>query len=244
MIDSLTLLPMDGKPALGVGWTLILEFQFYLLCALVIIVGWQRHLLWVLGLVCVLALALEVVGLRVGHGYVLSSFNIEFLAGALAWRYRGALLRLPAWLTLPLALLLFAGLSWYLDAVASGITPRLTGLRELAGGVMGCALIAGLDRWERDRRVSASAVGRWGMRIGSASFSVYLAHLFVLATFARVGGLFVDAPVPMLGVLQAAAVMLAVWLPMQFAERIELPIYRRMSSSLTDQPALTAARAW
>jgi exopolysaccharide production protein ExoZ len=158
---SLTLLPTDGYPFYDIGWSLQHEFAFYVLAAMLVPWGGVR----------VLAFAL-IVGVCLDHAFELPwylhqyfKYYPDFLAGVAVF----ATYRLwPAWGALPplaLSAATFTLLSFFAGAPANYFPVAVY-----------FALIAFLNL----RAASTTALGRFGMLLGDASYSIYLIHPLVL----------------------------------------------------------------
>jgi len=156
-LATLTLAPIDVRPALNVAWTLQHEILFYLLFGLF----YYSRLLW-LGLgVWALALIANLPHL------IFDPINLEFLFGiaaCLAYSHGRA-----HW-----GLLLLAPLA----AAAAWLTKS-----EIVLGVMFALIIAPVAQLERARHFT---VGRPLILLGAASYSLYLAHLPVVSVVSRI----------------------------------------------------------
>jgi exopolysaccharide production protein ExoZ len=227
IVQSVFLIPQGQSPALGVGWTLVHEFLLYWLCALLILCGLNRRLPQVLVLMSLLALILLPLNISLLHGYLLSTYNIEFLFGALAFSWIKTASRIYPLLQLAAAILIYALVCKELDlGVDSAV---LTGtLRPLGFGLVGFLLLSSFQGLDQRHSVLESRMGLLAARIGDASYTLYLSHWFVLSVM---GKLLALAPKVSVVALIAwhcfsivAAVTFAVWL----AEHAELPLHKRL----------------
>jgi exopolysaccharide production protein ExoZ len=157
------------RPVLPVGWTLTYEFLFYLFfaAALALRVDVLRVVIPGLGLIAVLAL------MRRDHWpnwtILFDTIVVEFVFGVALgkWTLRG--FRLPPVIAGGLAL---AGLASII------LLPMVSeNIRVLTWGIPAFAIVAGVVSLEP---FVASALPRWLLSLGDASYSIYLSHGFVL----------------------------------------------------------------
>jgi peptidoglycan/LPS O-acetylase OafA/YrhL len=226
VLGSLFLVPQSRAPALTVGWTLIHEFLFYWLCALSVLIGVNRRLPQVLAGLSFTAVVLALLNIRLGYGYVLSPFIIEFLCGALAFRVGGKLAPVPPWVQLAAALVIYLGMSMALDAHPELAVSSV--MRSAGFGVVGFMLITGLGAAEHRPGWLKWAGGALLVRIGDASYTLYLCHWFVLSALGKLLIFAPDLPVAVLVLWQAACVAAAIAVALIMAEHWELPMHRRL----------------
>jgi exopolysaccharide production protein ExoZ len=161
-------------PILDVGWTLTFEMYFYLLCSLVIWrVGGKRIFPWVFVLLAVCA---SVSLTLAGSGSLLSSILsspllIEFAGGVLLAHFgTRAMQGRTAWA------LIAAGIAGLAGSI---FAPDPMTWRVLYWGVPGFLLVWGAIHIPANTRSMRS---RFFVFLGTASYSIYLAHpFFVLA---------------------------------------------------------------
>jgi exopolysaccharide production protein ExoZ len=226
ILCSLFLIPQNLFPVLGVGWTLVYEFQFYLLCSLCVILRLNHRLLELLVPISILAVVLSLSHVSVWHGYALSTFNIEFFFGALVYRLgKDITERFPIFQIL-LAVAGYILLSYTLDK--NGLGEASTIARPIGGGLIGMLLISGLIGVDSRYSVSTSIAGRVLMRIGDASYTLYLLHWFVLSMMGKVIGFVPGAPVAVVATWHILSIATAIVIAVIFAERIELPFHKKL----------------
>ncbi len=242
--------PTYGYGFLIVAWTLTYELYFYAMFALALALSRRARCDRALSLLGLMLLPMVGLQLWLGGFTVLATglpdwrsladlpgasllgvaanpMLLEFLVGVgLAWIYARLPARLPVAPTRGLALLLLgAGLSWFASFQARGV-PVDHGF-ALAGGpsllvVLG---ILGLQLSTRGTAGGAlqNSAGRALMRMGDASYSLYLIHPVLrslLITAAVHAGLTVGAGLSVLGVF------LSIALALPFHRWIELPSQR------------------
>jgi exopolysaccharide production protein ExoZ len=207
VIYSMTLLPHtdNAQPFLPVTWSLEFEIMFYFLAVLIV----PLFRVW--------GLAIVLFGL-VYWAYVappdfftfhlVRTLNADFLAGVLAYLFRKPLSYLPPLILIPV------GLFGYYSAVVLFILP-------FSASIGGLLLVTGLanaklswDRWPL----------RWLVKVGDASYSLYLLHFLVIWIFVnltqRIGGLPAWTAEPM----RFAYLGICVWLALLSYRLIERPI--------------------
>ena len=159
------------EPILLVGWSLNFEMAFYLLFALALVM--RRPPVWVVGVPLMLAGLIDLLGPAASQpwvAYYRRSVLLEFAGGMLLARFLPQLRRVPSWVALGIVLLAFRPLWTFQEAT-------IITMRGVVWGVPAIAVVAGVlsleARWGR-------YVPRWALRIGDASYSIYLVHTFVL----------------------------------------------------------------
>lgn len=223
MAKSFLILPQQGFPILGVGWTLEHEILFYLGVALMLATvgsgrGARIGLAWLLTALGAVGLALgwpagPVPGAStLGAAFLTHVFNPFMLAFALGWLVRELEGRRAADLALqvlPPALILL----WAVWEAPSGKLMPLW--RIAAAGLVFAGFILVRQALQKDSRFGRSMV-----LLGEASFSIYLSHWFVLSAGGKLlGGLGVpasyDVVVRLVGVALALAIGVAFYLALE-----------------------------
>ncbi len=159
------------EPILLVGWSLNFEMAFYLLFALALFL--RRPPLWLVGAPLAFAAVIDLLGVPASQpwvAYYRRSILLEFAGGMLLAHLLPQLRKVPWWAALGVVLLAFRPL-WFFQE------PTILSMRGLVWGVPAVAVVGGIlsleHRWGR-------YVPRWALRIGDASYSIYLVHTFVL----------------------------------------------------------------
>ncbi len=191
IMTSLILAPYPAPPVLPVAWTLVYEMTFYTLFATVIFFG-RRAFLAFAGW-SILIFATIVMG-QVNNwpwgadipwpaSYLLSDYNLEFLAGILCTVIiRRAPLPKPG-------LVLAFGTGGFITLMLF-LSPWASPLLYRAGfGLTACLCIIGLVQLEASGKLH---VGRFARQYGSASYSIYLAHGVAQSFFLSIGWRFMS----------------------------------------------------
>ncbi|WP_363331152.1 acyltransferase family protein [Bradyrhizobium sp.] len=154
---------------LPVGWTLTYEFLFYLLFAAALAMRVDVLRIVVPGLGLFAAVALVRVETWPAWTILFDTIVVEFVFGVMLakWTLRG--FRLPTTLAGGLVLGGFA-LILVLPMVSENT-------RVLSWGIPAFAIVAGAVSLEP---LAPPALPRWLLRLGDASYSIYLSHGFVL----------------------------------------------------------------
>jgi peptidoglycan/LPS O-acetylase OafA/YrhL len=170
------------------GWSITVEFHFYLLLPLLLAAVWGTPSSWAALLVAVAAFR-AILWLVNGEVQFLAYWTIfgrldQFLLGMLAWRYSERLRgqHLPAAIAVAV---LFAFFTWFTKT--GGLLEKAPGLASsshpiwiigpMLEGLCYATLIAYYDQTAKPRPTGLSAfVGR----IGEYSYSIYLLHFFVV----------------------------------------------------------------
>lgn len=160
------------SPVLVPGWTLNFEMLFYLCFAIALLVSRERRLLTLIGVIGVVAICAWFVR---EQSAVARFFHparlLEFVAGVgIAWQLE----RYPLKVGKPLlSVFIVTGIAMIVVAEASHVPDRYW--------IIACGatlIIFGLVVLERD--FGAASWG-WLKRLGDASYSIYLTHVFVIA---------------------------------------------------------------
>jgi peptidoglycan/LPS O-acetylase OafA/YrhL len=160
------------RPVLALGWTLNYEMLFYFVFALALNFRMARGIAFLTILLLGAVLAHVTLGLEGVLGFWTDPLVLEFVLGA----YLGLIYRTRAALSGPLALVLAAAgvLALTLHFETLG---QLAGIRELVFGIPALMIVAAATLGPE---LPESFLTRWGVRVGDASYALYLVHPFVL----------------------------------------------------------------
>jgi peptidoglycan/LPS O-acetylase OafA/YrhL len=189
VLRSVVLWPSSVQPVLGVAWTLTYEMFFYVLFGCLIVAG--RWAMWLLPAWALAILVAQLwAPLAFPIGFILSPYNLEFLAGiacALLLHDRPAV---PSPWQVPIGALAF-GVALFMPHVQD---PPIVG--RLVFGACSVVILTGM--------VGAQARGRISLPqplllLGAASYAIYLIHpvaiSFLCQLVIRLGGRHLSADV-------------------------------------------------
>lgn len=167
------------SPIYGLGWTLNYEMAFYLLFAVMIGLSVRRPVLVMAGLLGVLALIGFFVPPIFAQAYFYTrTLLIEFVLGAgLCLVFRSGA-RLPT--TAGAALMLLGLAGWLIAGLSLPVHDGTTNLRGLAWGVPAALILMAIALTPAISGAFEAPSASWLRRLGDASFSLYLCHLFVI----------------------------------------------------------------
>lgn len=176
LLGAFTLFPTYNElgniqPIVGVGWTLSFEVLFYFVFALAILIGFRWGMLFVAAVFAFLVFAPLPVGDSALGLFLTAPILLEFPAGMLIGYAVVLGLRPPRWLLLGCITLAFAGYG------ADIIFDFDYSYRYLFRGIPSALLIFGLIFWEIK---FGFKVPLWVVKLGDASYSVYLLHTIVI----------------------------------------------------------------
>ena len=191
ILSSFLLLPSHTLPLVMVGWTLIHEMYFYLIFFLMFLLISERQLPYT-----ILSWGLGVVLLNV---YLKSSgpfmsiishpLTIEFIGGCLLAiiYYKKDVKIKSSILILLVSLSLFASFYRYLSYQnITGFVEQLGWWRIIIFGIPALLTVYGFTRAERNGYVIHSSL----IKVGDASYSIYLSHILTLSAIGRIWGMF------------------------------------------------------
>lgn len=236
IVCSLLILPQQGYPVLGVGWTLEHEILFYALFAALMAIGAQRRVLEILCMLGLAGMVLRLNGpIRFWDWHLLSPLQMQFAAGVFVYRFQKPLSRFSVKMLLTITVLSFisARLTGTYGS-ASAVNQTIVGDTSswfpiIASGVAFGALLAAALRFDDSGTYARHMVWRRMTMIGDASFTLYLSHQFVLIAFGKVSErMLVSSPWYVAELYRVVAICAAVLTAMWIYSHIERPILRRM----------------
>jgi peptidoglycan/LPS O-acetylase OafA/YrhL len=130
------------------------------------------------------------------------------------------------WWRLAMAFIVYLFVSIGLDSHPELATSSV--LRSAGFGLVGFLLITGAIAAEHRYGWINSAFGALSVRIGDASYTLYLSHWFVLSGLGKLLLFMPNLPLPLLVAWQGACIIAAVALALAIAEHWELPLHRRL----------------
>jgi peptidoglycan/LPS O-acetylase OafA/YrhL len=236
---SYLILPQNGWPILGVGWTLEHEMMFYGLVALVMLHFSMRPpikfaVAWLL-------IGIGVIGSLQGHGrepaWLYHFFSPYMLAFGFGW-----LVRCVEETTIPIRrwnVALFAVMVVASYLVATGLGELLV-LRIALAALVFSGFIVCRQFFATDNRLN-----RIGCKFGDASYSIYLSHWFVLSAMGKVLGV-VEPPAVLSGAVRVFGVVLSIAIGVFIFTLLEKPIDRwlRRSGSTAEIARPSFASLW
>lgn len=169
---------------LVVGWTLAYELFFYTMTAIALAACSRSRIPRLIAVWAIVLLILQLLPTRTPWPKLLTSpLALEFMAGAVAGLHWRRLSARHAWGALTTGLIRMAGAClWLADHPFHGQTD---GFRVLAFGLPFALVVAGLVRLEVEARIQPPRIA---VRLGDASYSLYLTHVFVLSLSGRIWG--------------------------------------------------------
>ncbi|NGM81187.1 acyltransferase [Paenibacillus sp. 7124] len=182
IIKSLLLIPQGHDPILGVGWSLVYEVYFYLLFALMIILGKR-----VSNVILFLWVAISVVLMTFpAKGYLFNFlFNpiiFEFLMGCLAAFILTKVRFKHPLLIFSLGVVLLLTSVWFLYS-NSQVLDREGLSRVLLYGVPSLFILLGMVSMDTQGKIKNLKILTY---LGDASYSIYLVHTLVLSLTSKV----------------------------------------------------------
>jgi exopolysaccharide production protein ExoZ len=161
LLYSATLLPTKSMPYLDVAWSLQHEVFFYIAAAIIIPIFGLRGLAIALGLSAITAFYYNLPD----HNLPISRYHADFLAGTLAFLYRGRLKQIPK-----------------LSFLIAGCTLAFLAMKTVNFGLLPFASFA-IVVWITSIEVRPSPISTPFIKLGDISYSLYLIHpsIFLLA---------------------------------------------------------------
>lgn len=190
VLKSTFLIPQEGLPILGVGWTLIHEMYFYVLFGLMLLLP-QKYLPslmfgWLLLILICYMLGLSSTNpdslLHVATYPMTAEFILGALAG-IAFLRRGSRFAFGIMTVGSVGFLLALVFFKNSDDPSAGIWATLEWGRVIFFGLPAVALVYGLATIERAKNISFP---KWMVKLGDESFALYLCHTIVFIAVMRV----------------------------------------------------------
>jgi exopolysaccharide production protein ExoZ len=211
------------------GWTLEFEMFFYLIIAAALTVARVRWATTVAALAltsyCVFTAAVAPANLVVA--YFGQPFLLEFCLGVALWWFMqsGIATGVPRWIWLCAAVLALAimPVSFYAFGAPEGFT------RTVAYGLPSCVFITALLAVERDGWAVRNDMI---VRLGAASYAIYLLHPYVVGLVKKVMATHAEWPVASDMVLVVGAILVVCVIGDLCHRYVEMPILRFLNRRL------------
>lgn len=229
LLDSLLLVPLPTGPVLVVGWTLEQEFLFYFIVAALLALRRLAWLPWVMGAISLAAIAWHLALPGVWDYRIFCLYHVQFLFGVLLYRHRERIVALSPALLLAGGAVAFLASGYAADLLYGGgpVATRPDGvaglIRVVSFGLASVLLLGGLLGLER--RAPAwfeTRSARFAVRIGDASYVLYLGHLILfgaIGSLVAAAGIGAGWAVP----VHLAAVAAAIAFALAFHKSVEQP---------------------
>ncbi|AGF78690.1 putative acyltransferase [Desulfocapsa sulfexigens DSM 10523] len=191
ILESFLLIPSHYLPLVMVGWTLIHEIYFYTVFSLALLFSSEKRLPFVLvgwGGIVVLGSVLFTVTLPTLR-ILFHPLTLEFIGGcflAILYQKRNFTVKPAILVVLALAALVASVSGYYLFTVVTGRIEPLYWWRVFIFGIPALAIVFCLINAERNGYL----MNRYLIRVGDASYSIYLSHILSLSLVGRIWGTF------------------------------------------------------
>lgn len=188
ILASFLLLPSDKLPLVMVGWTLIHEMYFYLVYFFIILLVSEKHLATVLGLwgAVIIGVNLSMELNSPFESLVFNSLTIEFIIGCFIAIYffqdNNKYSRMDLLLSIAFVGFIAFIYGWCLYHHFTGSVDLQGWRRVLIFGLPAVLIVFGFVNAERNGFVFHSSL----VKIGDASYSIYLSHVFTLNAVGRI----------------------------------------------------------
>lgn len=241
VVPSFLILPQPGDPLVGVGWTLVYELYFYAIFTCALALG-RRRLPWVLGAWAAATVAAHLLLAPTHQPYLVVAtnlMNLEFVFGvAVAYRLTRRPTTRPWWLMGGAGAALVGVLGYLTATRATSFSSPW--FQVFALGVMIAVLLYAVTALDLAGRVRAP---RGLVRVGDASYSIYLWHIPILTTcgliLATVPLRSRIAHILLLLLVSVVPVGAGIWL----YDRLERPMLRFFHTRMFDTPVAADRRA-
>lgn len=217
-------------PLYKLGWTLNYEMFFYACFALMAVFTARGR---VLGLTFAYA-ALALVGFLLAPQPAIPQFYTSFLPLAFVAGCWIGLGHVEGWIAkVPRVVVLFlaaVGVAGLVEGFAwnRGLVEDVTAFAGLLG-FSGAALVLALRSEGRLPRLA------WLERMGNASYSIYLVHIFAVALMAGIGLKLIGRDLPgIVPVVTVLAISTGIWMGLLLYRYVEQPLLRRLQRTKPD----------
>jgi exopolysaccharide production protein ExoZ len=233
---SVLLIPQETAPILNVGWTLIHEAQLYIFCGIIIMLSgkFRINLLLSLSIFTISALVINYEGYDLAYGTLFSTFYIEFLTGAIIYSLGTIATRDFPISKCVIAVIIFFGLAILLNAGWEPLGKNISITRQVGGSLIGGLLISGGIGIDDNYRFSQTTIGKLMVRIGDASYTLYLSHWFILSAIGKIAGKFSYASIFTVLCVHLIGIVIAVQCALFLSEKIEIPFHKWISQRWAD----------
>jgi len=244
-VMSVLIAPQQHLPILAVGWSLEHEILFYLLFGVTLALGKRKLITKVLFSFFVVGLVVRLI-IFDGHKndfwdfHITSPVLIEFLAGVLVYGHKEKLSRINPFLILTIGILSFLMLAWWFQGAKVALDDSglfdlsMTYIRSIWSSVSFGLILAGSLGLEQRVKTDRSSILSFFALIGSASYALYLSHIFV---FSAVGQFFKLLKVDLDRLSAVGLVVIgfaiAIAIAIAFLKFIEMPIQRVLHTRST-----------
>ena len=215
MVRSFLLIPQETLPLLTVSWTLIHEMYFYVVMTGLLLLP-EKFLLQLLGLWALFVMVSHFLGTAHSATLLLMThpLTIEFIAGCLIAKFHAQGKKLSAWCVFVLGIITFLGVGYahFLPSDVRGGWPRI-----ILFGTPSVLLVYGGVLLEHHKILISTLL----RKLGNASYSIYLSHLFVLSVLGRMYAVVVISnPIVHMAalILELIVVMVVGWLSFHYLE--------------------------
>ncbi|WEK48192.1 MAG: acyltransferase [Candidatus Andeanibacterium colombiense] len=229
LMDSLLLAPLPTGPVLVVGWTLEQEFLFYFIVAALLTFRRLAWLPWVMAAISLAAAVWHVALPGVWDYRILCLYHVQFFFGVLLYKYRERIVGLSPALLIGGGALAFLAAGYAADHIYAGVPVATkpegwSGLfRVTSFGLSSAMLLGGLLALERQAPAwFGSRAARFAVRLGDASYVLYLGHLIL---FGIVGSLIAAAGIAHGWAIpvHAATILATIGFALAFHHSVEQP---------------------
>jgi len=227
IVFSALLLPEMARPILDVGWTLRHELLFYAFFSVTILqrsIGTALLTLWGVGIawnLLVQTMSGTPYFTGLANHIVFRGFNIEFFFGIAA-----ALVIRSGWVRHPHLLTIVGALGFCATGMyeSYGHQPMLEWpIRQLGYAISATLIICGIATLDLSHR---TRVPKFALRVGAASYSIYLIHLPILLVLEiGIRGVRSIIPIPS-EVIAVIGISITVISGVIFSEVVEQPLLR------------------